>query len=719
MDNVEIRKPELGSYVSIIKDLNAYDPQRMDQPNFDKRLGAFKTIRTLLQEKKIDTNLGIVILHNCFYFMRCETDLSLRDNASFCLQEMCPKVAHAVKDNKTSLKFWIESILRLIRDGINAETDNMQSFSIQLLGIMARECSELHPVLRDLSAFSNKTDLEVDVFENAAHLQIYRRMKALLKFCNLAKGLKKVPTRRSLIEFILPLATRYLCKEEFMKRNSLIDAAILCLGTVCRLLPWNQYQSILRLYLTKLRTKIAYQKQLIRIVIVILDAFHFDLSQAAPPALKTPGKARIPNKEADDEEEKIQETKEGPELNEEAIEDMIEADLEKEGEEEEEGKISEENVLAMESIVILSAEGAAKVEDVITNVLLDQLYKVIGQKTQADHTHKVNMKSLGADREEEEILRIPLAVTVVKLLQKLPNRMLQTQLPGIFMRLCTYLKSRMESIRLTTRETLEQIVAALGPDCLPKLLFEMKTLLTKGFQLHVLVFTVHAIIQSIQSRLQPGDIDKNLGILLEACKTDLFGTVSEEKEVVQIQVKYVEARSTRSYQLLHIMAQYITEKCLTDLLLPIKEILTTTHSHKLLHKCRECLRHIVLGLSANEFITCDNMFIFVYGVTSESIPQLLPVVKQEVNKKDKLKEKRDCFLIPAAPKSRMGVLSNPVKNSAKSNVHVMVEFGLQLLISLLKKEKLQTLNNDSRAYLDPIIPVLTKSLESQHVRVSF
>lgn len=69
-------------------------------------------------------------------------------------------------------------------------------------------------------------------------------------------------------------------------------------------------------------------------------------------------------------------------------------------------------------------------EDSITNVLLDQLYKIIEKKSKADHVHKVNLKSLGDEAEEEEILRIPLAVTVVKLLQKLPNRMLQTQLPG-------------------------------------------------------------------------------------------------------------------------------------------------------------------------------------------------------------------------------------------------------------------------------------------------
>lgn len=40
----------------------------------------------------------------------------------------------------------------------------------------------------------------------------------------------------------------------------------------------------------------------------------------------------------------------------------------------------------------------------------------------------------------------------------------------------------------------------------------------------------------------------------------------------QIQVKHKEVKSTKSYRLMNIIAQYITEKCLTDILLPVKEV---------------------------------------------------------------------------------------------------------------------------------------------------
>ena len=53
---------------------------------------------------------------------------------------------------------------------------------------------------------------------------------------------------------------------------------------------------------------------------------------------------------------------------------------------------------------------------------------------------------------------------------------------------------------------------------------------------------------------------------------DLFGDTAEEKEVVQIAGKIMEARSNRSYNIFLIMAQHISENFMLDLVLPLKEV---------------------------------------------------------------------------------------------------------------------------------------------------
>lgn len=82
-----------------------------------------------------------------------------------------------------------------------------------------------------------------------------------------------------------------------------------------------------------------------------------------------------------------------------------------------------------------------------------------------------------------------------------------------------------------------------------------------------------------------------------------------------------------------------------------------------------------------------------------------------------LQRREDCFIIPKEPKTRTGVSSNPVKNNLKSGAHIMNEFGLQLFRIMLKAEKLKTTQKDFKLLLDPIVPLLASSLESQQVKV--
>lgn len=63
------------------------------------------------------------------------------------------------------------------------------------------------------------------------------------------------------------------------------------------------------------------------------------------------------------------------------------------------------------------------------------------------------------------------------------------------------------------------------------------------------------------------------------------------------------------------------------------------------------MRHIVLGLVDNKFVTTEALLIFAYGTASESIPALLSGLKKEEPKEKPkqvhLEERVDSYLIPA------------------------------------------------------------------------
>lgn len=79
------------------------------------------------------------------------------------------------------------------------------------------------------------------------------------------------------------------------------------------------------------------------------------------------------------------------------------------------------------------------------------------------------------------------------------------------MKACTFLKSHLESVRRVTRETLQNILITLGPNYLQMLLSEMVPLLNRGFQIHVLVYTIHAVLCCLKDVYKPGDIN---GVLI-------------------------------------------------------------------------------------------------------------------------------------------------------------------------------------------------------------
>lgn len=193
--------------------------------------------------------------------------------------------------------------------------------------------------------------------------------------------------------------------------------------------------------------------------------------------------------------------------------------------------------------------------------------------------------------------------------------------------------------------------------------------------------------------------------------------MAEEKEVAKIVRKVSEAKSTKTFNTFKILAEYITETCLLDLIMPIKDVLLTTHSYKTVHKAQECLRHIALGLVDNQFVSTESLLKFAYGTASERISELLHVAgKPENEKNKKLQEQKvDCFILPKNP-GRTGAKSHG-KISARTNAHVLVEFGLRLCYFMLKRDKLRDV--EYAAFVDPFVSVFKNCLNSQHVKVSY
>lgn len=441
------KKKNVETMVSVVNELNAWDKRWVEQPDYERRLNAYKQISQLMLEKKIDIDFGLLIIYNSFHFIKYDKDMALRDSAAHHLKTLVPElIHHHQSEQPKEVEYLIGTvILNLVRRTIRDRNENVRTEGILLLGEMARECPDAHPVLSDLHPLTSKQDREIDFFDNVTHLQSLRHGRALLRFCTIAKTYEKAPNPRTLTQFILPLASMYVASEKYASKHGIVTSAIETIGAVCRLLPWHQYESILKYYLKCMRFNVEHQKQMVRIVMQILDAFHFDLSKAniAPNEMPKPSETDTVEDVVNDKEVKTEEPSEVTKQ-EEGEEDIVIEDKESDDEkfddeldainkddaeiediaEEEEVPCKKSKVCAFDRSIVLSHSIAKKLIHNIVTGLIPTLNHSITALSTFESFHKLNKKKRRSEREEEEILRVPIALAMVKLLQKLPQGML-------------------------------------------------------------------------------------------------------------------------------------------------------------------------------------------------------------------------------------------------------------------------------------------------------
>lgn len=691
----------------LIMELNAWDPKRTDEPDYMKRLGAFRNANDMIKSmNKIEVDMLLPIMHNACYFINMIDDLSIRDNATNTLVTMVKQFSLVTYDNDAYRDLISQGILVEIKAGFRNKNENVRHEYITLLSVVVDTFPD-QPNFVDLRALKDK-DMEADFFENIGHIQTHKRSRALRRLIKYMSGHQAC--KEAIMSYFLPLASAFLQVDSYTKAQALQEAAIDTIGAVCLQLPWQQYLHQLKFYLGRLQRDLDKQKGLIRVIVAILDSFHFDVSASQlnltnlPESITKKKAVGLPTEEEDAGDDQMK-----------GDENMIEDIDVTEVPEQDDSKQEMSN--SQSGKMICPAALATKIHTTIVKGLLPQLQKCLTQKVRSDEEHKLAKSSYA---EDTEILRVPLAMAMVKLLQTLPKGSLERSLPGILIKVCNFLKSRAKDIRDTARDTLTKILTSLGSRFLPYALSEMRGILTRGYQLHVLTFTVYVLLKNIMPLTTPGDLDVCCASLQEVFHNELFGEVAEEKDVEGIRAKLFEARKIKSYDSYQILAKLIGTKSLLPFIQPIKTVLDTTHSHKMARKVQEVLRRIVNGLMENENLTTEALTIFCHGLVSELFPQLSVKQSDENSKKngstpdDRRRKPQSCLLLPYTP-VRGG---EKPKGSKRTNAHILVEFGLQLLHLSLKKGRLVATKEEHLQMLDPFVSIMAKCLQSKHVKVN-
>ena len=98
------------------------------------------------------------------------------------------------------------------------------------------------------------------------------------------------------------------------------------------------------------------------------------------------------------------------------------------------------------------------------------------------------------------------------------------------------------------------MAAVLGPSYFPHIISVLKAQLQRGYQVHILVYSTHAILSHLLANtdqsLQDGALDVAIDPIMHMVNDELFANLMEEKKVAALVKKTAEAKKTVSHHML-------------------------------------------------------------------------------------------------------------------------------------------------------------------------
>ncbi|XP_047154008.1 small subunit processome component 20 homolog isoform X2 [Vigna umbellata] len=306
---------------------------------------------------------------------------------------------------------------------------------------------------------------------------------------------------------------------------------------------------------------------------------------------------------------------------------------------------------------------------------------------------------------ESEKVNVNISLAALKLLKLLPGDVMDLYLPTIVHRISNFLKSHLESIRDEARSALATCLKELGLEYLQFIVKVLQSTLKRGYELHVLGYTLNFILSKCLSTPVVGKIDYCLEDLLSVIENDILGDVGDQKEVEKIASKMKETRKKKSLESLKFVAQNITFKSYAlKLLAPVTSHLQKHITPNVKGKLESMLHHMATGIESNPSVDQTDLFIFIYGIVEDGLKDEISwhdnKLLQLEDKVSHVKTKR----ISKGPVVAKGLLCS----------HLITVFGLRIFHKRMKSLKQDAKDENTLSLLDPFVKLLCDCLSSKY-----
>jgi U3 small nucleolar RNA-associated protein 20 len=647
--------------VKWLLDLNAWDTGRLDEVDYTRRLSAYAAI---LEDTQIKAGSFIIpqilpLLYQFFHDVS-DADMAIRTSGSSSIIEVVQGlISNSKKTEAATAKDKLINgyVVPMLKLGLRKNDEVARDEFVRLLGAIIRLLPNTYP---DLLRLTNDSNPEIDILNNIVHIQLHRRIRSLAQLKDVVLTGEITPS--IMMSFLLPLVTHFVYTPSVvvMKGGTRGGKDVVKQGghnlvsgaidTIGCMCAHLPWGNYNRVLLSFLHA-IPHQKGSEKQVVRLVCRIidSFHFGSCQSPA---PGKANADHNRTN---------------------------------------LAKDDTGTQQAI-----------HNTLTKRILPELYR---------HLTEAQASQMDAEIDGRGI-RQPVALAIVKLLQILPQTSLQAQLPRLVTVLANSLKSHMQSIRDESRKTLVHVVVTLGPYYLNFIVEELKTVLLRGYQRHVLAYTIHALLTELAPVAVVGALDPSFESILPVLEDEILGQLSLEKEVDSLCKKTREYKQGKGYDSFKLLAQKLEFSHLPQLLKPVRSALSAATSIRVLSKVEEVLKRIAHGLMVNESATP----ILVLKFCCTTIAQ-----QQELGKQDNelAVGKKRSYSESSAIVDENGKAVAERSEVERSNAHYITEFALGLVHAQLKRDgqgfKLR--EEGVQKLLEPYVDLLIVCLESRESKV--
>ncbi|PWN35794.1 uncharacterized protein FA14DRAFT_160798 [Meira miltonrushii] len=684
----------LAQVIAWTGDLNAFDQKRMQEYDFDRRLGAFDTINAEDEAgKQMRARLSPLhwspLLHNFMYFIQDPDELAVRASSGTAIRRFIDTYQfHLEREQGSSThdhnallndlqKLFTGVVFLGLRRSLRAQSDLVRREAVETIGYAVAHLSPHLSYVSEMKGLLFEGDEEANFFNNIEHIQVHRRLRALTRLGQ--EALLGHIKSRTILDVFMPLVEHFLLTEHNHGDGNLIQKAVEVLGQLTSQLKWGPYNVLLWKYLSyqstksdkggkeddsKAKEKVT-EKVAVRAAMCVLDNFHFDMDEDVIGA---------------NQEEK-------------------EVDGEGDPEEELQERDEEQEVLRSEAMA-----HSRKVLDAVRNRLLPRLIECLDLKD-----------------EMEDTVRLPIAIGIARIVLLLPPQYRRSEVLRMLNRMSHVFRSKAQDTRDLARSTLAKVSVTLGPTYFRDLVIELRKVLTRGPQIAVLAFTVHnVLLHCVESEDQKLSIldEQTTGDVVEVIIEDIFGRTAEDRQSIENRTTYKEVKATKSLDTLEQVARIVAPSAIRAMLLPLKELMAQTEAAQATRNFDDCLRRIAVGLQANSHLDAHAYLVLCHELVSASSGSLFKKNSNGSSSKRDGKKSKQMRRTSAILSKRLDVEKDAdVRDHFAKNAHRFVAFGLDLLSSAMRKGKFDFNDVSVLAKLEPLLGAVGNSLYASQTNI--